>query len=267
MENNMKIDIPIYISLTSIYKNQNNLLQTLKSIIIQTKQPNKIYLHLSEEEYILDSGFKDKKITNTKLLNFINNHPIIELVWIKNYGSFRKLLPLLKKKWNEDCIIITIDDDTIYDNNLIKNLVSDYNKHNCIIGYRGFTPEFNKIKDFDYNKRTKKKRKKYLYNFLTGKGGILYKPDFFYKTNDLIFNQELYLKYCSKQDDIWFYLVRVLNNIPCYLGNKNWKNKNLESYGLFLNFNKKNNNNTVVFRTIFKILEKNIGCNFISPKK
>ena len=58
----------------------------------------------------------------------------------KNTGPYRKLLPLLKDKWDEDCIIITLDDDVIYYTKLIKNLVNDYNKHKCSIGYRGFTP-------------------------------------------------------------------------------------------------------------------------------
>ena len=53
--------------------------------------------------------------------------------------SYRKLLPLLKDKWNEDCIIITIDDDTIYDTNLIENLVNDYHTNKCVIGNRGFS--------------------------------------------------------------------------------------------------------------------------------
>ena len=81
----------------------------------QTRLPDKICLYLSEEPYLLDDGFKDKKITNSELLKYINDNSIIDIKWVKNIGPYRKLLPLLKDKWDEDCIIITIDDDTIYD--------------------------------------------------------------------------------------------------------------------------------------------------------
>lgn len=61
---------PVYVSLTSIFKNQSKLLRTLVSITKQTYSPNKIFLYLSETPYILDSGFKKKKITNIKLSKF-----------------------------------------------------------------------------------------------------------------------------------------------------------------------------------------------------
>ena len=70
----------IYVSLTSIFQNQNKLLQTLQSITVQSKKPDKIYLYLSEESYILDQGFKDKIITNQNLLKFIGkNNELIEI--------------------------------------------------------------------------------------------------------------------------------------------------------------------------------------------
>ena len=249
------ISSPVYISLTSIFKNQDILLKTLRSIMKQTRLPDKIFLYLSEESYILDSGFKDKKITNQNLLKFINNNSIIDIKWVKNTGSYRKLLPLLKDKWDEDCIIITIDDDTVYDTKLIENLLNDYNEQKCVIGYRGFTPLFDKLENFDYSKLDKLKNVS-LYNFLTGKGGILYKPQFFHKTYDLIFNDKIYLDTCPTGDDIWFYTIRILNNVNCYKGNKEWGLKNLSNNGLFITFNSKDNNNNKSFKNTFKKLKE-----------
>ena len=245
--------IPVYISLTSIFNQQDTLLQTLQSIMKQTRLPDKIFLYLSEESYILDTGFKDKKIEHSELLKFIDDNSIIYVNWVKNIGSYRKLLPLLKDKWNEDCIIITIDDDTFYDPHLIENLLNDYNEQKCFIGYRGFTPSFDKLENFTYHKH-KDLENLSLYNFTTGKGGILYKPEFFYKTKDLIFNDEIYLNTCDKQDDIWFYIVRILNNVNCYIDNKKFQVKDLFSQGLFFHFNMKNNTNTQSFKnTINKL--------------
>ena len=221
----------------------------------QTKVPDKIFLYLSEESYILDTGFKDKKITYSDLLKFINNNSIIDIKWVENTGSYRKLLPLLKDKWDEDCIIITIDDDTIYDTNLIENLINDYNEQKCVIGYRGFTPSFDKLENFDYLKSDKSQHLP-LYIFFTGKGGILYKPQFFHKTHDLIFNDKIYLDTCHTCDDIWFYIVRLLNNVKGYLGNKNYHVNDLTNNGLYSNFNRHNNNNTSSFKKTFEKLKE-----------
>ena len=155
----------------------------------------------------------------------------------------------------KDCIIITIDDDTLYDINLIKNLINDYYKQRCVIGYRGFTPSFNKIEDFDYLKREKLQNLS-LYNFVTGKGGILYKPEFFHKTKNLIFNNKIYLDNCAKCDDIWFYIIRLLNDIKCYISNRNWLIKDIGESGLYSNWNMKNNSNTIAFKKTLKKIKE-----------
>ena len=251
-----KNDIPVYISVTSIFKNQSELYLTLKSILSQSQQPNKIYVYLSEEPYILDDGFKNKQITYINLKNLLNDNKIFEIKFVENTGSYRKLLPLLKKKWDEECIIITIDDDTIYDENLIQNLVNDYKKYNCVINYRGFTPDMDKLEDFEHNRRSSIKSRS-LYNFPLGKGGILYTPQFFKKTGNLIFNYEIYSNTCDKQDDIWFYIIRMLNGVDCYLNkNKKWVKKDISTDGLWKNFNKKNNSNTVAYHKTLKKIKQ-----------
>ena len=62
----LKNKIPVYISITSIFKNQNELFLTLKSILTQSQKPDKIYIYLSEDKSFFDNGFTNKKITNTK---------------------------------------------------------------------------------------------------------------------------------------------------------------------------------------------------------
>ena len=100
-----------------------------------------------------------------------------------------------------------------------------------------------------------------LYNFSTGKGGILYKPEFFHKTGNLIFNHEIYSNVCPKQDDIWFYLIRILNNILCYTERKNWQERDISSSGLWYTYNSKNNLNTRAFKNTIEKL-KELGYKF-----
>ena len=235
--------LPIYVSVTSISKNQHLLSKSLISIINQTLKPTNIFVYLSSEPSFFDNGFENKKIKDSNLVNTLKN-PLIKIIWGKDMGPFGKLLPILKQKWSEDCIIITIDDDIIYSKDLIKNLVKDYNKYKCVISYRGFTPNLDNVENFDYRK-SKALISKHLYNFPTGVGGILYKPEFFHKTKDLI---------------------RILNDIDCYIENcKNkWIIKNISTRdGLYHNYNSKNNQNTIALKDTINLLNQK---NFLYKK-
>lgn len=248
----------IYISLTSIFKNQHFLLNTLKTIVTQTLLPNKIYINLSEESYLLDTGFKDKKITNDNLLQFLKQYnKLIEIKWVENHGPYRKLLPILKDKWNEDCLIITIDDDILFDKNLVKNLIDDYNRHKCVISYRGYGMGIlnNDLSTFKYD-FSKVVKKKNLYNLSTNGAGTLWKPQFFHKTDNLIFNKDIYMNYCNTGDDLWYCLIRIFNNIECYIDNDKRRMEFQGSYGLFPNYNNRNNKNTLMFINTFRELKK-----------
>lgn len=246
----MDNSIPIYISLTSIFKNQNILLLTLKSLINQSLKPNQIYLYLSQSSFLLDSGFPNRKITDNSLQKFINlNNDLISIKWVENIGSYRKLLPLLQEKWQENCIIITVDDDIIYNKNLIQNLVYYYNIHKCVIGNRGFTPKFDSLYNFNYQHKLKTIQK-YAFNFLTGCGAILYKPEFFHKTGQLIFIKNIFLNTCRTQDDIWFYLVRIANKINAFITNNQWADNKLDQElnpkGLYYFYNRQSEKNNFI---------------------
>ena len=114
---------------------------------------------------------------------------------------------------------------------------------------------FDKLENFDYLKQDKLQHLS-LYNFFTGKGGILYKPQFFHKTHDLIFNDKIYLDTCHTGDDIWFYIIRLLNNVKGYLDNKKWLVNDLtRKKSLVSIFNIHNNNNTSLFKNTFEKLK------------
>ena len=252
----------IYISLTSIYQKQKLLLNTLNSIKTQNLLPNKCYIFLSEKPYLLDKGFKDK-ILQDNLQNFIDkNSELFEIRWCENIGPYRKLLPLLKEKWNEDCLILTIDDDIIYHPNLINQSVSDYNKYKCCIAYRGFTPIIENIdfKNLSYVKGNKQILK-HLYNFANSGVGTVNHPSFYHKTRDVIFNLEYITDCCKTSDDIWYYLCRILNNIETVLDLKyecyfHFNTSMHNETALCINYNFKNRTNENNLRkTVNKFIE------------
>ena len=245
---------PIYISMTSIFSRQYILFTTLTTLLQQSTKPDAIFLYLSEKPYLLDTGFTNKKITNRKLANLLkSNRDNIYISWVENIGPYRKLLPLLKEKWTEDCFIITVDDDVMYSPELVKELVNNYNKNKCVVGYRGRTPHNNDLAKFNYKKYKTKLTNLSLYNFTTGRGSILYKPSFFYKTHDLIFDANIYLSTCPTADDIWFHLIRIKNNISCYIiTTSSYQTKYIDTIGLYKHYNLIENN-TTFHNTLSKI--------------
>jgi hypothetical protein len=248
---------PIYISLTSIFQNQSTLLETLKSVKNQDAKINKCYIYLSENKYLLDNGFKEKKITYEKLNTFLNeNCDLFEIRWVVNTGPYRKLLPLLREKWYEDCLIITIDDDTEYNPKLVTDLTMYYYMHNCIINFRGFTLKKTDNNLFSYTNRIQTVNL-HKYNFFTGKGGVLYHPSFFHKTKDLVLNFKLYLSLCKTTDDVWFNVVRMCNDVNCFVVDYPYMLKdNTTDFGLFKNYNSKNDLNTITINNTIKELRK-----------
>lgn len=84
--------------------------------------PDRIYFFISEEPYMFDEGIKPDEIP-------IINNPRVEFIYVKNIGSLRKIIPILKMYWSRRSTqIIVCDDDRIIQPDIIKNLI-DYQQH------------------------------------------------------------------------------------------------------------------------------------------
>lgn len=191
----------VVVSLTTIYDNLSTLPNPLISLLNQSRMPDRIILNLSSQPYLLDKGFK-----NYKIPRWLKDMPI-EIRWVPNNGAYRKLLPTLKELWNEDAVIITVDDDTVYDFDFVKLLVEEYEKEKNCVAYRCklWFPNCKYVEMKDAVKKS-------VENFHTGKGGVLYHPSFFHGTP--IFSEE-FMKLCPYNDDFWFNFCRMKNKIPC----------------------------------------------------
>lgn len=112
----------IYVSFTSWKKRIHHVCDTLYFLSEQTLQPDKIYLTLSSDEF-LNKEIPEEINYLTEVLNF-------EIIWVKeNTKAFKKLFPVLHKHKDEDCWIITIDDDVVYDKDFIKTIVDEAEKN------------------------------------------------------------------------------------------------------------------------------------------
>ena len=110
----------IYISISTIPQRIKNLNESVKSLLNQTKKPDKIFINIP---------FKYKRFTETieddQIPKFDNN--IIEITRCEDCGPATKLLGSLNKL-KKNSLVILADDDHIYENFMIEKFFHFYSK-------------------------------------------------------------------------------------------------------------------------------------------
>lgn len=218
----------IIVSLTSYPPRINYVYMSIKSIIKQTLKPNIIILWLAENEFPNRNNDLPKDLLELRKKR-------VKIEYYKhNIKSYKKLIPTLEKYPNT--IIITVDDDIIYESDTIEKLYNNYLKYPKDIQAHRITKfiynsgEFKIIVGgFDYYNSSS------FLNKVTGVGSVLYPPNCFYKD---ILNKDLFMKLAPTNDDQWFWLQGVLNNVKVRVVdnpnlNLNYIN-NTQSVGLFI---------------------------------
>lgn len=245
----------VYLSLATIKQNEIRVVETLQSIAAQTQLPDGCFIFVSETPYLLDSGFTNGT-TDSQLSEFVKSNPLFELRWCPNTGPFRKLLPLLEEKFDEDCLIITIDDDTVYTETLVEKMVDDFNRYKCCTSNWALTLHHpGDIRGLNYENFAYPVPN-YLYNFHLGKGGVAYHPSFFIKTRNIMFDDALIKETCPTSDDVWFNFMRIANGVSCHSDNISFMTKdntNTET-ALWTTFNARNRTNSRSMRATVDLL-------------
>ena len=193
----------IVVSLTSYPGRINVVPATISTLLRQTVKPDKIVLWLGEE-----------KFPNQKLPDIFED--------LKRYGIEIRFRPDLKshtkyfyaiQEFPED-IIITVDDDNLYQKNLIEELYNSYNQYpNCVSALRVHRIRFNddctikKYNEWHYEYCGKTGSCSHQY-FATGVGGVLYPP---HALRPEVTNLEIIQRYCHNHDDLWLKIMEVMN--------------------------------------------------------
>ena len=225
----------VNISLTTILDNLNVLQPSLISLINQTQKADRICLYISQEPYLQDRG-----ISMDMIPDWLKNMPI-EIHTVENTGPYRKLLPLLEEVWDNDEVIITVDDDTFYHPDLVKNMVGAYIESGACIACR--CTYIGDPSENEYEKLGKAKPLD-LYNYHTGKGAVLYHPSMFKKEQpERGILAKDYLHLSPTNDDHWFNLWRIYNRIPCKVLQFSYMTNDLtnKQFALFHNYNERLN--------------------------
>lgn len=197
------------VSLTTYSKRFSEIHFTLYSLFKQSILPDKIILTLDEDE------FSYEKISNNKYLKiFIKKG--LEINYTKNYGSYKKFIPIITKFPNSNIIIC--DDDAFYKSNWFESLINENKKYpNSILCHCAYILKINNKKIVNYNDWLDSKipcSNKYLVPI--GVGGTLIRKSFF---NNDFYNYELISKLAPNGDDLWIYVQALLNNIEIRLIN------------------------------------------------
>ena len=188
--NELYCDHEVVVSLTTHGKRLYDVALTIESIMQGTIKPNRIILWLSDGAPI-----------NSMLLR--QKERGLEVCTCEDMRSFTKLVPALKMFPGAN--IITIDDDALYNYDLVENLIimhKQYPQH--IIANRIHRIKLNKDNrplsylEWQWNNAPEDDSP---LNFFTGVGGVLYPP---YALDSEVMNKSVFLDICKYADDIWF---------------------------------------------------------------
>lgn len=181
----------IIVSLTTYGKRINDVCFTIESLMQQTMKANKIILWL-------DESFEHKMLP-TSLIRQVERG--LEIKYTKDIKSYKKLIPALKIF--PDDVIITVDDDVIYDFDFLEKFIRAHLTDPKSI-YAGrihsmtFDDKGNLKPYLEWDWYTASEPSKHL---ITGVGGVLYPPHSLYEEVD---NEEIFMSLSPSADDVWF---------------------------------------------------------------
>ncbi|PQJ32073.1 glycosyl transferase [Nonlabens arenilitoris] len=191
--------IPVIITLTTIPSRIGTLHLTIRSLLLQDAQPEKIVLWLNDD-------FKNRVPKNlSKLVG-----DVFEIRFSPYLFSHRKLIHSLDAF--PDKILVTSDDDLIYPSETLGNLYQSHLKqqgqvvaHNC----REITYENGVALPYLKWPFTRKPLRNELLLMPVGAFLVLYPPGILSKDAT---NIELFTKISPRSDDLWFKTMTILNH-------------------------------------------------------
>ena len=218
------VSIPVYATMTTTHFRIGQIHNTIKTIFKGVVIPDRLYVFISKDQFLLDKGVPPNKIPEALRQVIREGYPV-SIIYTKNIGPHRKLLPLLASKYNEKCIIVTYDDENKIKEELkwyLPSLLKYYavsDKSSIIalrarrVGYCDVVP----YKTLTYNLWMGFPRQTIEMLLLpTGTGSIMYQPSLLHP---LIFSPAL-RNTTVTTDDMAFRLSSMAYNVPVVAGCK-----------------------------------------------
>lgn len=196
-------DHEVIVSLTTYGKRLYDVATTIESIMQGSMLPNRLILWLEE-------GLKDTELPFSLQCQQERG---LQIEYCKDLRSYKKLIPAMKAY--PDAIIVTLDDDLLYESDLLENLLRSYKQHpTSISASRIHTivlgPDHRPILYKDW-KLCQWSDEASPLNFFTSGGGTLFPPHCF---DEEVFNEEVFMSICQCADDIWFNAMALKRGTP-----------------------------------------------------
>lgn len=193
----------VIISLTSYGRRVGDILPyTIYSLLKQSYKPDMVVLWLDHDNWNEDNIPDKLKLLKEKGLT---------IRFCKDLKSYKKHVPALADFPND--LVITTDDDFYYSKDFVARLMKEFElDRNRIYTHRAHLPIIKSGQLLPYEKWNK-----LVYNreqsplFPTTGGGCLFQKRLLH--SDAL-KEELFTKLCPTADDIWFYMMTVLQKTP-----------------------------------------------------
>lgn len=238
---------PITISLTTIRARLGTLHLTLESLARQNYPNLTIRIYVSRDPFLLDEGIDSLPEACMRVIEA--HRPRIELHFVRNIGSYRKLVPLLEERLGESSLVVTADDDTLYPPNWVSDLYFHYRLNNCIVCYRGHQMAYDDSGWLDYRTwmRRSPSASRSVLNLPTGKDGVLYNTIFLHPD---VLDMERGAALARTVDDLWFKWHSALLGVPVFMIHTDYRTSSLPEtttdHSLYKNFNEKGGNDRAI---------------------
>lgn len=190
----------VIVSLTSYGRRVARTLRyPVYSMLLQSRRPDKIVVWLDKDIFTENS-----LPASVKRLEKYG----VEVRFCEDLKSYKKLVPALKSF--PDDIIVTIDDDIIYERNTLKCLLERHNDYpDDIICTMAHIPTFgpdglNPYNDWKLNVCNSQEE----LIFPLGGSGTLYPPHSLYKD---VTDASLFMELAPHADDVWFWVMALKN--------------------------------------------------------
>ena len=195
-----KNNTQIIVSMTSFPARILFIKPTIESLLKQTVRAHRLILWLAEEEF----PNREEDVPQD-IVGLQNDYFQIE--WCRNIRSYKKMIPTLEKY--PDTVIVTADDDLIYESNWLEKLLASHKKYPSDIICHRITKM---VKDGNGQWATLPGGWEYYsgacaLNKLCGGAGALFPPGIF---NGDIKEPELFLNLAPTNDDQWFWMMGLL---------------------------------------------------------
>lgn len=196
----------VIVSLTTYGRRLHDVYLTIESIMQGSARPNRIILWLQDD-------YKTMRLPSSLLRLQARG---LEIEYCQDLKSYKKLISALLRF--PDACIVTIDDDIIYDVDMLESLLNSWNQHpECIHAHRvhqiAINTDGTPKKYSDWTKCTIPDGEPAKHLLFTGVGGVLYPPHCLAdETTDIAMFQQL----APWADDLWFYcMARKKGTLIC----------------------------------------------------